>query len=236
VSVTASAGRCRHSRHLRRPAHRQGRHPSHRRHRRRPLRQRRQWFAPSSAGSPSRRTNRKSGGCGSSLGSGRCRLFAAVTGRPWGIRGEVSTATASALVSELRVVVCKSVAKASKVRILHLPHAAKTACDQRKRWAQAVFHCPAISGHIRGFTGLRGSTRGNFGVPDLLDTSEDGLNAEFRSTLLPVKTAGVDPRSRVRRPGLPRIQSGGGMKALLLVDRPCLLTRHPRQQGPRIDP
>jgi hypothetical protein len=52
---------------------------------------------------------------------------------PWGIRGELSLAAASVLVSESHYLDCKSVAKATKVRILHLPPSAPRGPDQRKR-------------------------------------------------------------------------------------------------------
>ena len=51
---------------------------------------------------------------------------------------------------------CKSVAKASKVRILHLPPPAQTAPDLRKRRSGAVPSCPAMSDEIRASTAIRG--------------------------------------------------------------------------------
>ena len=43
------------------------------------------------------------------------------------------------LVTGVRSVVCKSIAKASKVRILHLPPCAERAPDLRKRRSGALF-------------------------------------------------------------------------------------------------
>jgi len=48
------------------------------------------------------------------------------------------------LVKGLPPLVCKSIAKASKVRILHLPPRAGRALDQRKRWSRALSCGPAV--------------------------------------------------------------------------------------------
>ncbi|MBF4769336.1 hypothetical protein ISU10_16330 [Nocardioides agariphilus] len=56
-----------------------------------------------------------------------------MSGWPRGIRAEIRRGNVYALVSALELVVCKSVAKASKVRILHLPLTRETASDQRNR-------------------------------------------------------------------------------------------------------
>ena len=51
---------------------------------------------------------------------------------------------------------CKSVAKASKVRILHLPPPAETAPDLQRCSSGAVAVCPIINGLDRPSTGVRG--------------------------------------------------------------------------------
>ena len=63
--------------------------------------------------------NQASGAAG--LMSGCRRRSTAVIDCLWGIRGEVWVEAASVLVSESHWLDCKSVAKATKVRILHLP-------------------------------------------------------------------------------------------------------------------
>ena len=62
------------------------------------------------------------------------QLLSAVVGYLWGIRTEVGARQAFPLVTGLQPGDCKSIAKASKVRILHLPPRAQRASDQRKRW------------------------------------------------------------------------------------------------------
>jgi hypothetical protein len=52
------------------------------------------------------------------------RLWSVVTGCLWGIRTEVIAGQAFPLVTGLQPWDCKSIAKASKVRILHLPPSA----------------------------------------------------------------------------------------------------------------
>ena len=53
------------------------------------------------------------------------------------------------LVTSLPPLVCKSIAKASKVRILHLPPRAKRAPDLRKRGSGALSCGPAVIGSNR---------------------------------------------------------------------------------------
>src|SRR2546421_12395296 len=48
--------------------------------------------------------------------------------------------------------VCKTVAKATKVRTLHPPHTGESARDQRKRWSRAELSSPVESGRIRPTT------------------------------------------------------------------------------------
>ena len=55
------------------------------------------------------------------------------------MRTEVAEGQAFPLVTGLQPWDCKSIAKASKVRILHLPPRAEEASDQRKRGAEAFF-------------------------------------------------------------------------------------------------
>jgi len=52
------------------------------------------------------------------------RLYPVVAGYLWGIYTEVVVGEAFWLVTALPPMVCKSIAKASKVRILHLPPSA----------------------------------------------------------------------------------------------------------------
>ena len=59
------------------------------------------------------------------------------------------------LVTGLPPLVCKSIAKASKVRILHLPPRAERAPDLRKRRLGASSCGPAVIGSNRLFTGVR---------------------------------------------------------------------------------
>ena len=66
---------------------------------------------------------------------GSVRLAPAGVGCLCGIRTEVVTHHAFPLVTGLQPKDCKSIAKASKVRILHLPPRAEMAPDQRKRWS-----------------------------------------------------------------------------------------------------
>src|SRR5450830_1544204 len=80
---------------------------------------------------------------------GELELFAGVSGRSRlspDICGEyarkLSGGQALSLVTGLPPLVCKSIAKASKVRILHLPPRAERALDQRKRRSWALSCCP----------------------------------------------------------------------------------------------
>jgi len=58
---------------------------------------------------------------GNVYGSGQCRLATVDVGCLWGIRTEVVAGQALSLVTGLQPWDCKSIAKASNVRILHLP-------------------------------------------------------------------------------------------------------------------
>jgi hypothetical protein len=51
---------------------------------------------------------------------------------------------------------CKSVAKATQVRILDPPLTGKSASDQRKRRSEADLLCPAVSSSSQRFTGVHG--------------------------------------------------------------------------------
>ena len=68
--------------------------------------------------------------------SGCSRLWSAVCGE---YARKLSGGLAFSLVTGLPPVVCKSIAKASKVRILHLPPRAERALDLRKRRSGALF-------------------------------------------------------------------------------------------------
>jgi hypothetical protein len=77
---------------------------------------------------------------------GELELFAGVSGRSRlspDICGEcarkLSMEGTFSLVTGLPPLVCKSIAKASKVRILHLPPRAREASDLRKRGSEALF-------------------------------------------------------------------------------------------------
>jgi len=70
------------------------------------------------------------------------RLWSVVTGRLWGIRTEVVGGEAFPLLTDLPSLDCKSIAKGSKVRILHLPPRAERAPDLRKRRSGALFMYP----------------------------------------------------------------------------------------------
>ena len=70
---------------------------------------------------------------------GGVRLWPTVAGCMWGIRTEVVVGEMFWLVTALSPMVCKSIAKASKVRILHLPPRAERALDLRKRRSGALF-------------------------------------------------------------------------------------------------
>jgi len=65
-----------------------------------------------------------------------------VVGYLWGIRTEVVAGQAFSLITGLEPWDCKSIAKASKVRILHLPPRAERAPDLRKRRSGALFMYP----------------------------------------------------------------------------------------------
>jgi len=66
------------------------------------------------------------------------RLWSVEGGCLWGIRTEVVVGQAFSLVTGLQPWDCTSIAKASKVRILHLPPRAQRAPGQRKRWSGAL--------------------------------------------------------------------------------------------------
>jgi hypothetical protein len=78
---------------------------------------------------------RRSWGPGSAR---KCPVVPADGGCLWGIRAEVVAVQAFPLVTGLQPWDCKSIAKASKVRILHLPPRAERAPDLRKRRTGAL--------------------------------------------------------------------------------------------------
>jgi len=95
---------------------------------------------------------------------------------------------------------CKSVAKASKVRILHLPPTGKTAPDLRKRWSGAVLHCPAKAGSGRPSTGIRVLFMSESSYPAWLD-GVTGARSQFAGAISAAWDqgagfAGVDPARR----------------------------------------
>jgi hypothetical protein len=83
------------------------------------------------------------------------RLASADVGCLWGIRTEVVAGQTFPLVTGLQPWDCKSIAKASKVRILHLPPRAERAFDLRKRRSRALSLGPAVTGSKRLSTAVR---------------------------------------------------------------------------------
>ena len=83
------------------------------------------------------------------------RSSSVVGGCLWGMRTEVVGEVAYCLVRGLSPMDCKSIAKASKVRILHLPPRAERAPDQRKRRSGALSCGPAVIGSNRLSTAAR---------------------------------------------------------------------------------
>jgi hypothetical protein len=70
---------------------------------------------------------------------GSVRLDSADVGCLWGMRMEIVEGQAFSLVKGLQPWDCKSIAKASKVRILHLPPRTERAPDLRKRRLGALW-------------------------------------------------------------------------------------------------
>jgi hypothetical protein len=70
------------------------------------------------------------------------RMWSVVVDCLWGMRTEVVGAQAFWLLTGLPSLVCSSIAKASKVRILHLPPRAERAPDlrRRRRWQCEAEH------------------------------------------------------------------------------------------------
>src|SRR5450756_1208776 len=90
---------------------------------------------------------------------GELELFAGVSGRSRlspDICGEYARkfvgGQALSLVTGLPPLVCKSIAKASKVRILHLPPRAERALDLRKRRSGALFMYPVGVSKVASMT------------------------------------------------------------------------------------
>jgi hypothetical protein len=102
---------------------------------------------------------------------------------------------------------CKSIAKASKVRILHLPPRAQRAPDLRKRRSGALSFGPAVIGSHRLFTGVRGECVGKLrSRPGLRDhhgrfrsrrQRQRRLDACFRDLFLAIGALGVDPEEDI---------------------------------------
>jgi len=97
------------------------------------------------------------------------RLRSVEVGCLWGIRTEVVVGQVSALVTGLQPWDCKSIAKASKVRILHLPPCAERAPDLRDNVGRGLFCLlcgesgsgprPILARHCRGRLRLHESSR-----------------------------------------------------------------------------
>ena len=124
---------------------------------------------------------------------------------PRGIRGEVSVGDALTLANDLHCPDCKSVAKATKVRILHLPPSAPRGPDQRQRWsgplactpvgysalrARRCFCKPLTCGNVGArsvcgeYVGKSGSRAGVFHVPRAGDLRRCGGGVWNRSGLV----------------------------------------------------
>ena len=89
------------------------------------------------------------------------RLSSDVVGCLWGIRTEVVVGQASPLFTGLPLMDCKSIAKASKVRILHLPPRAERALDDAMK-ERGLLPLPAAppSGDAWGVSKCRARGRG----------------------------------------------------------------------------
>ena len=105
------------------------------------------------------------------------------------------------LVTSLPPLVCKSIAKASKVRILHLPPRAERAPDLRKRGSGALSCGPAVIGSNRLSTAVRGESAGKFRPRPALRQPRSAptprLDARLRDLILAIDALGVDPEEDI---------------------------------------
>ena len=134
------------------------------------------------------------------------RLTPADVGCLWGIRTEVVARQAFALVTGLQPWDRKSIAKASKVRILHPPPRAERALDLRKRRSGALSLCPAVTGSSRLFTVVREEYGRKLRHIRLLDTCRQcqrGLDAYPRDLILAVDALRVDPEEDIHAVSCP---------------------------------
>ena len=108
------------------------------------------------------RIRRRASGEGGVLGARgsaqKCPIGPADGGCLWRIRTEVVVGEAFWLLRGVQPWDCKSIAKASKVRILHLPPRAQRALDQWKRRSGALSCGPAVSGSNRLIPRTRSAT------------------------------------------------------------------------------
>ena len=112
--------------------------------------------------------------------------------------------SALALVTGSQSVVCKSIAKASKVRILHLPPRAESAPELRKRRSGALSWLPAETGCLRLFAGNAPVSLATFSVqgrarrllrllpPRRSRQRQSRLDALPRNLILAVHALGID--------------------------------------------
>jgi hypothetical protein len=133
-------------------------------------------------------------------------------GRLWSaVRGEcarkLSMGGTFSLVTGLPPMVCKSIAKASKVRILHLPPRVKRAPDLRRRRLEALSCGPAVIGSNRLSTAVPGNTPGSFGhirLSACRSQRERCFDACLRDLVLAIDARGVDPEEDIHAVPGPR--------------------------------
>jgi len=100
-----------------------------------------------------------------------------VFGCLWGICAEVVAGQAFPLVTGVQPRVCKSIAKASKVRILHLPpRAEKVLDDLRKRRSGALSCGPAVIGSNRLSTAVRVTSYAHLGLVSAIGAILPGVS------------------------------------------------------------
>jgi hypothetical protein len=137
------------------------------------------------------------------VGYGGRRLTSAVC---WEYARKFVGGQALVLVTGSQSVVCKSIAKASKVRILHLPPRAERALDLRKRWLGALLCGPAVIGSNRLFTVVREEYGRKLRHSRLLGTCRQcqrGLDAYPRDFILAVDALRVDPEEDIHAVSCP---------------------------------
>ena len=104
------------------------------------------------------------------------------------------------LVTGLPLMVCKSIAKASKVRILHLPPRAERAFDLRKRRSGALSCGPAVIGSNRLSTAVREEYVRKLRQRPLFGSRRQcqrSLDAFPRDLVLAIDALGVDPEEDI---------------------------------------